>query len=156
MLDQMYACLDPQEGLAAVCDASGHTERVVEPEEVARAMHAPPEDTRASVRSEILSCAELLRLRGIDFDRIDWHTIAFTVNQGLDGEPQRYRLHLPDPTVAGGGCVDDGASGNMPPEAWLIRLAQRIGATLTRVPRPSNDGCRCTTPAARPTVSNGH
>jgi proteasome accessory factor A len=97
LLDHVYSSLDPAEGLYWSCERDGLVERVVTEEEIARAMHEPPADTRAWTR------AMLLRRAGRQgVAAVDWDSIRFTLRTGPDAWERAHRtLVMPDPTALG-------------------------------------------------------
>ena len=73
-LDQLYASLDAEDGLFWAYEAAGLVDRVVNDEEVERAVSDPPENTRAWTR------AHLLRRAGADVvEEVDWDLVRIRV-----------------------------------------------------------------------------
>jgi proteasome accessory factor A len=107
-LDQVYASLDPREGLFWAHERDGLLDRVVTDEAIAHAVQEPPDDTRAWTR------AHLLRLAGEDgIDRVDWDSVCIKLpREGGSGHwlPRR-TIDLPHParaTAAEHGALFDG------------------------------------------------
>lgn len=69
-LDQLYASLDPDEGLFWPHLASGLVEPWIGEEEVRRFVHEPPEDTRAWTRAMLLRRLDAREIESVDWDRI--------------------------------------------------------------------------------------
>ena len=83
LLDQVYHSLDPDEGLFWSCERDGALERYVSEERILHFVDAPPEDTRAWGR------AQLLRRGGIK--AVDWNRIKFEDGTIIDmRDPLRF------------------------------------------------------------------
>jgi proteasome accessory factor A len=90
MLDQLYASLDPAEGLYWACESAGTTDRIVSESSVVAAGQEPPPETRAWAR------AHLLRLAGPgQVDQVDWDHIRFRLRRG--GRTARVHLRMANP-----------------------------------------------------------
>jgi proteasome accessory factor A len=90
-LDHLYCSLDTADGLYWAYQKAGVLESHVQPAEIERFVHEPPDDTRAWTR------ARLMRLAGAErTDNIDWDTMRFKVN-GSRGWPSYPSLELADP-----------------------------------------------------------
>jgi proteasome accessory factor A len=91
-LDQLYASLDPAEGLHWALARGGHVERVVPEAAVERFVHEPPEDTRAWGRTMLLRAAGRSRV-----DDADWDSLRLRLERP-DGYWPSYRtVELADP-----------------------------------------------------------
>ncbi len=91
LLDQLYSSSDHAEGLYWACEREGTIERVVAPVEIERAMHEPPEGTRAWTRGK------LLQIAGDTVDHVNWDVIRLrTSGNGYSGK--YWTLDLNDPT----------------------------------------------------------
>jgi proteasome accessory factor A len=77
MLDLQYHDTRPEKGLYHMLDRQGRVERIVSDEEIAAAVHEPPEDTRAYFRGQCLK-----RYPGEVFG-VNWDSISF----GIGDEP---------------------------------------------------------------------
>jgi proteasome accessory factor A len=86
MLDLQYHDLRPDKGLYYLLERQGKVERIVSDEEIQRAMHTPPEDTRAYFRGECLR-----RYSGEVFG-VNWDSISF----GIGDDPIR-RVMMVEP-----------------------------------------------------------
>lgn len=89
-LDQLYASLDPDEGLYWAYEAAGVAERLVPERAVERLAHDPPEDTRAWTRARVLR-----HFTPDEIAEVDWDRIALDVER--DGRMRRLVLPLDDP-----------------------------------------------------------
>lgn len=69
-LDQLYASLDPDEGLFWNFDRQNLVERVVSEGEIDRFTANPPEDTRAWTRAMLLRRGGMSRISGLDWDYV--------------------------------------------------------------------------------------
>jgi proteasome accessory factor A len=69
-LDQLYASLDPDEGLYWPHAERGLVEPWVGEEEIQRFVHEPPDDTRAWTRAMLLRRLEPSEIAQVDWDRI--------------------------------------------------------------------------------------
>ena len=91
VLDQLYASLDPEEGIFWAYANGGAVETVISESDIERFEHEPPDDTRAWTR------AMLLRTFGAgEVESIDWHKITVRVRHA-DGGLSRVSLELDDP-----------------------------------------------------------
>lgn len=86
-LDQLYASVDPQEGLYWPHWASGLVERWIDEEQIQRFAVEPPEDTRAWTRAMLLR-----RLDAADIARVDWDRVVLRGERGV-----RREILLADP-----------------------------------------------------------
>ncbi len=77
MLDLQYHDLRPDKGLYYLLERQGKVERIVEDDQIRRAIHEPPEDTRAYFRG---SC---LKRFGSEVFGVNWDSISF----GIGDEP---------------------------------------------------------------------
>jgi proteasome accessory factor A len=86
MLDLQYHDSRPDKGLYHMLERQGRVERVVTDEEIAAAIHRPPEDTRAYFRGQCLK-----RYASQVFG-VNWDSISF----GIDDEPIK-RVMMAEP-----------------------------------------------------------
>ena len=91
-LDQIYASIDPADGLFLSMSESGCFEPVATEAEIARFVTNPPENTRAWTRAMLLRAAGPDRVANVDWDKID-----FKIGSGL---PRRRQILLADPLGA--------------------------------------------------------
>jgi proteasome accessory factor A len=87
-LDQIYANVDPAEGLYWAYEAAGAVERVVDEKHIQHCMRQPPEDTRAWTRAMLLRAAPAGSVVAMD-----WDSITFEI----DAWPRYRRVELSDP-----------------------------------------------------------
>lgn len=88
-LDQIYANVDPAEGLYWAYEAAGTVERLVDDKHIEHCMRQPPEDTRAWTRAMLLRAAPAGSVVAMD-----WDSMTFEI----DGNWPRYRrVDLADP-----------------------------------------------------------
>jgi proteasome accessory factor A len=87
-LDQLYASLDPDEGLFWPHLERGLVEPWVSEESVARFVHAPPDDTRAWTRAMLLR-----RLDPREISRVDWDRVVVEKPR----THRRFEIALDDP-----------------------------------------------------------
>jgi len=73
MLDLQYHDLRPDKGLYYLMERQGRAERICTDEEIAAAIHTPPDDTRAYFRGECL------RRYGSSVFGVNWDSISFSV-----------------------------------------------------------------------------
>jgi len=86
MLDLQYHDSRPDKGLYHMLARQGRLERIVSDEEIRKAVHRPPDDTRAYFRGECLR-----RYPGQVFG-VNWDSISF----GLEDQPiKRVMMHEP-------------------------------------------------------------
>ncbi len=85
-LDQIYASIDPCEGLAYLAEAAGTADCLGDAEATRRFSQEPPADTRAWFR------AELLRRFSDDVQEVDWDRIRFSSSHG-----RSFVMNLSDP-----------------------------------------------------------
>jgi len=115
-LDQLFASLDPAEGLFWAYDNAGLVERVVAAERIAYLLHNPPEETRAWTRAMVLRQAGAGRVADVGWDRI-------RLRDGRGGVGTVYRtLHLPDPLGLHKGEVEAAFRGTPSVDEILDRL----------------------------------
>ena len=69
-LDQLYASVDDAEGLFWASEQAGLVDVVVGEDEIRRAVHEPPDDTRAWTRTHLLRRAGARRIQEVDWDRV--------------------------------------------------------------------------------------
>jgi proteasome accessory factor A len=93
-LDQLYASIDPEEGLFWACERAGLVDTSARPERIRRAVEEPPADTRAWTRAHLLRVAGAGRI-----EEIDWDAIGVRMVTGRHGyawsENQVVHLHSP-------------------------------------------------------------
>lgn len=87
-LDQLYASLDPDEGLFWPHQASGLVEPWVSEEDVARFVREPPADTRAWTRAMLLR-----QLDTSEIARVDWDSVVIERRRPYE----RIEIALDDP-----------------------------------------------------------
>ena len=109
MLDLQYHDLRPEKGLYYVLERQGRVRRVVTDEEIERAVHYPPEDTRAYFRG---GC---LRRYGAQVFGVNWDSISF----GIGDEPIK-RVLMVEPLKGSKQHVDD-LFASSPTAADLVR-----------------------------------
>jgi proteasome accessory factor A len=86
MLDLQYHDLRPDKGLYYILERQGRAERIVTDEEIAAAIHEPPNDTRAYFRGECL------KRYGSAVFGVNWDSISF----GVEDEPIK-RILMAEP-----------------------------------------------------------
>jgi proteasome accessory factor A len=91
-LDQIYASIDPADGLFLSLDAAGHFEAIATESEIAGFVSEPPENTRAWTRAMLLRAADPERVVHVDWDRI--------VMESTDGGQRQTQIELPNPLGA--------------------------------------------------------
>jgi proteasome accessory factor PafA2 len=96
LLDLQYHDLRPDKGLYYLLERQGKVERIVSDEEIARAVHHPPEDTRAYFRG---GC---LRRFGAEVFGVNWDSISF----GIGDEPIK-RVLMVEPLKGSKRHVDE-------------------------------------------------
>jgi hypothetical protein len=96
MLDLQYHDLRPDKGLYYILERQGRAERIVTDEEIAAAIHQPPQDTRAYFRGECL------RRYGSAVFGVNWDSISF----GVEDEPIK-RILMAEPLKGTKGHVDE-------------------------------------------------
>lgn len=89
-LDQIFASLDPDEGLFWPHLRSGLVERWVSDEDIEYFVHEPPEDTRAWTRAMLLR-----RFEPHEIERVDWDEV--TLRLETNGARRDFKLRLDDP-----------------------------------------------------------
>lgn len=109
MLDLQYHDLRPEKGLYYLLERQGRVRRVVTDEEIERAVHYPPEDTRAYFRG---GC---LRRYGAQVFGVNWDSISF----GIGDEPIK-RVLMVEPLKGSKQHVDD-LFASSPTAADLVR-----------------------------------
>jgi len=109
MLDLQYHDTRPDKGLYAMLERQGRVERICTDEEIAEAVHRPPEDTRAYFRGECLR-----RYPGEVFG-VNWDSISF----GVDDEPIK-RVMMAEPLKGTKRLVEDLFDGS-PTAGDLVR-----------------------------------
>ena len=91
-LDQMFASVDKSDGLFWACEQAGLTDVIAGEDQIRRAMHEPPEDTRAWTRAQLLRRAGAARIEGVDWDLVE---VRVDAPQACEAEHQT--VHLPFP-----------------------------------------------------------
>jgi proteasome accessory factor A len=109
MLDLQYHDLRPEKGLYYVLERQGRVRRVVTDAEIERAVHYPPEDTRAYFRG---GC---LRRYGAQVFGVNWDSISF----GIGDEPIK-RVMMVEPLKGSKQHVED-LFASSPTAADLVR-----------------------------------
>jgi proteasome accessory factor A len=109
MLDLQYHDLRPEKGLYYLLERQGKIQRVVTDEEIERAVHHPPEDTRAYFRG---SC---LKLYGSEVFGVNWDSISF----GIGDDPIK-RVLMAEP-LKGSKQHVDALFESSPTAAELVR-----------------------------------
>jgi proteasome accessory factor A len=109
MLDLQYHDLRLDKGLYYVLERQGRVRRIVTDEEIERAVHYPPEDTRAYFRG---GC---LRRYGAEVFGVNWDSISF----GIGDEPIK-RVLMVEPLKGSKRHVDD-LFASSPTAAELVR-----------------------------------
>ena len=92
LLDQRYSDLDPEAGLFWAYDRAGVVEHVVAPADILRREFAPPENTRAWTRAQLLGLARPSQIQSIDWDRL-----RFCLGPDQQGEFCQVDVHLDNP-----------------------------------------------------------
>lgn len=75
-LDHLYSSLDPAHGLYWACEREGTVERVAAEREIAALVEAPPPDTRARARAELLRSLPPEAVLEVDWDRVRYEDAA--------------------------------------------------------------------------------
>ena len=96
-LDHCYSNLDLADGLYWAYERSGVVNRIVEEKEIQHFQCAPPEDTRAWSR------AQLLRRTRDNIDLVDWDRIRYRI----PGQFERPILRMTDPFGLGREATED-------------------------------------------------
>lgn len=109
MLDLQYHDLRPEKGLYYLLERQGRVRRVVTDAEIERAVHYPPEDTRAYFRG---GC---LRRYGAQVFGVNWDSISF----GIGDEPIK-RVMMVEPLKGSKQHVED-LFASSPTAADLVR-----------------------------------
>jgi proteasome accessory factor A len=109
MMDLQYHDLRPAKGLYYVLERQGRAERIVTDEEVAAAVHEPPQDTRAYFRGECL------KRYGPAVFGVNWDSISFSV----DEEPIK-RIMMAEPLKGSRAHVEE-LLADSPTAADLVR-----------------------------------
>jgi proteasome accessory factor A len=109
MLDLQYHDLRPDKGLYYILERQGRAERIVTDEEIAAAIHQPPQDTRAYFRGECL------RRYGSAVFGVNWDSISF----GVEDESIK-RILMDEPLKGTKEHVDELLE-NSPTAADLVR-----------------------------------
>ena len=86
MLDLQYHDSRPEKGLYHMLERQGRVERIVTDEEIAAAVHRPPEDTRAYFRGECL------KRYPTEVFGVNWDSISF----GVEDQPVQ-RIMMSEP-----------------------------------------------------------
>jgi proteasome accessory factor A len=86
MVDLQYHDTRPDKGLFYMLERKGQADRIVSDEEIARAVHSPPDDTRAYFRGECL------KRYGPQVFGVNWDSISF----GIGDEPVK-RIMMSEP-----------------------------------------------------------
>ena len=92
-LDQIYASIDPSDGLFLSLDAAGLFEPVATEAEIAHFVSEPPVSTRAWTRAMLLRAAGPDRVAHVDWDKIELKSTS-------GGYLGRTQIRLPDPIGA--------------------------------------------------------
>ncbi len=136
-LDQLYSSLDEERGLFWACERAEAVDRVVTDHAIARAGDAPPEDTRAWMR------AQLLRRAGVEgTEEVDWDLVCLRLPSVRDGGGgRRCRVHLPLPYSATRSSHGRLFAGNPTLEQIVDRLGRAadhdVARTRVRIARRS-------------------
>jgi proteasome accessory factor A len=109
MLDLQYHDLRPDKGLYYLLERQGKVERVVTDEEIERAVHHPPEDTRAYFRGRCL------QRYGAEVFGVNWDSISF----GIGDEPIK-RVLMAEPLKGSRAHVEE-LFASSPTAAELVR-----------------------------------
>ena len=96
MLDLQYHDVRPDKGLYFLLERRGEVDRIVEPEEIERAVTVPPSDTRAYFRGECIR-----RYPDAVFG-VNWDSISFNV-----GEEPIKRILMNEPLKGTRAHVED-------------------------------------------------
>jgi proteasome accessory factor A len=102
-LDFMYASLE--DGLYWACEREGAVDKIVTDEHVESLRTAPPENTRAWTRAQLLQLA-----RPEQVERMDWDSITFSLRRQPSSWPYEITVNLANPlkfTKAECACVFD-------------------------------------------------
>jgi len=91
-LDQLYASLDPADGLFQAYERRGLVERLVTEEQIARCVHEPPANTRAWTRAALL-----LRAKPDEVEEVDWDFIRFRLAGEKHGPARLFTVNLSNP-----------------------------------------------------------
>ena len=86
MLDLQYHDSRPEKGLYFMLERQDRVERIVTDEEIAAAVHQPPENTRAYFRGECL------RRYPVEVFGVNWDSISF----GVEDQPVK-RIMMAEP-----------------------------------------------------------
>ena len=89
-LDFMYASLD--DGLYWACEHQGAVDRIVSDEQIETLRTAPPENTRAWTRAQLLQLA-----RPEQVERMDWDSITFSLRTEASSWPCETTVNLANP-----------------------------------------------------------
>jgi Pup amidohydrolase len=155
-LDQIYASLDPDEGLFWKIERSGAVQRCVTEEHIRQRMAAPPEDTRAWTRGE------LLQRFPEEIEEVDWDYLRFRHDDGR--WPALRHLHLADPLkytkqatdgLWSGGDLDDilDALGAPRPDVFTFGQSTWSSSTPSTAQRPMSAAAP---PSARTNPRGNH
>jgi proteasome accessory factor A len=109
MLDLQYHDLRPDKGLYYILEKQGRAERIATDEEIAAAIHTPPQDTRAYFRGECL------RRYSTAVFGVNWDSISFSV-----GEEPIKRIMMAEPLKGSRTHVEE-LLANSPTAADLVR-----------------------------------
>jgi len=91
-LDQLYASLDPADGLFHAYERNGLVDRLVTEEQIARCVHEPPADTRAWTRAALL-----LKAQPDEVEEVDWDFVRFRLAGGRNGQARLFTVNLSNP-----------------------------------------------------------
>ncbi len=95
-LDQIFASVDPAEGLFWTCEQAGLVDVIAGEDQVQRAMRDPPADTRAWTRAHLMRRAGASRV-----DEIDWDLVRVRIDESGPHWPGEGRIvYLPCPFEA--------------------------------------------------------
>jgi proteasome accessory factor A len=96
MLDLQYHDTRPDKGLYYLLERQERVERICTDEEIQKAVHSPPEDTRAFFRGECL------RRYPLEVFGVNWDSISFSIGD----EPAR-RIMMSEPLKGSRAYVED-------------------------------------------------
>jgi len=144
-LDQIYASLDPHEGLYWAYERAGFTQRVVSDARIEQFVHEPPSDTRAWMRAMLLRLASPHEVAYMDWDSIrfryyeDDHYLP--THRSLDmANPLAFTRAQCEPLLNGADGLDDVLDRLDVPrtDAWGRHDTERWSYERDRVTPPSS------------------